>query len=170
MSRSTSLDVKPIMEKYKSILPYSSPGCRLIAHGIKNGVKPYIVHAAKAMAPYVNRDSILVPIPSHSGVATTTLMLAHAISNISQSQVMPCIRGRKRMSLYKIKKRGLPIPTTDDFYGYQLTEPVPQDKDIVLIDNVTATRTTAEACLKIIPHARILTFADDKSARKPKKI
>lgn len=117
------------------------------------------------MAEHVTNDCILVPIPCHCGYPTHTMHLANEIAILKGCKVLPCIRGKKRKSLYEIKKKGLPIPSPDEYFSFVLTERVPEGRPIILIDNVTATRTTANACLKRIPNASVLAYADDETAR-----
>ena len=158
-------------ERYSHVGEYSDPHVREIAHGIKKGRKSSIRTAAAAMAAHVTRDSLLIPIPSHYGYPTVTLSLALRIAESSGCKVIPwALRGRRRARLYMLKKYDRPIPSPEQFFRFRLGHKLPQGRDLVLIDNVTATRMTAEACLKLIPEARVLTYADDSKARKEQAI
>lgn len=156
------------MQRFTAVARYRDPGVSKMAHAIKRGNPSAIMQAAYLMAEHVTCNCVLVPVACHCGYPTYTMHLANQIAVLTGCKVLPCIRGKKRKSLYEIKKNGLPIPSPDEYFSFVLTERVPEGRPVILIDNVTATRTTANTCLKLIPNASVLTYADDETARKNK--
>ena len=77
-----------------------------IAHGIKQADFPSIVSASAEMAAFVNKNDLLVPMPSHTGRATATLELATLIASRVQASVADALTGCHRVSLYEHEKRG----------------------------------------------------------------
>lgn len=146
---------------------YSEPGVRETAHGIKNGDLSAIKKAARDMAEFVSSSDILVPIPSRTGKATTTLLLAKEISKIRGSKVSDILTGHNRQALYDLKLTGARV--TDDFFGYRSVRR-PRKGNIVLIDNVYATGATANAAANDFPYAKVLVYAKDSTASPSYKI
>lgn len=132
---------------------------RKISHEIKFGDDEAIAIASEQMAKLVPPNSILVPIPSHDGTANATLKLANAIASITGSQVIDALKGKSRESLYVLKKKGVKVDS--DYLGFFLGTELPNGKNVVFIDNVIATGTTANAALKTVDTGSILAYALD---------
>ena len=139
-----------------------------IAHQIKEGDAKAIATAAEDMARFVKDGDILVPIPSRSGKATTSLELAKAISKQSgKGTVVDALAGAERESIYEAKKAGKALPKPADL-GIRLVGEIPEGR-VLLIDNVLATGTTMEAALNAIPEANVLVYAKDTNASSDRK-
>lgn len=132
---------------------------REISHEIKQGDDNAIAIASEQMAKLVPPDSILVPIPSHNGNANATLKLANAIASITGSQVVDALKGKSRESLYELKKKGVKVDS--DYLGFFLGKELPKGKNIVFVDNVIATGTTANAALKTVDTGSIIAYSLD---------
>jgi len=117
---------------------------------------------AKEMAYRIPADAILVPVPSRSGAATDTKVLAEKIKAIRGGNVTieDVVTGNQRRSLYELKKLKLPIP--EDLFGYSVKY-IPQG-NVYLVDNVYNTGKTAQAIQKLIPHAQVLVYAYSEPA------
>jgi len=140
---------------------YSEPGVRETAHLIKDGNPSAIQKAAKEMAALVSSKDILVPIPSRTGKATTTLLLTKAIARLSGARVANILLGKNRQALYDLKQTGKKVD--DSFFGYNLINS-PKRGNIILIDNVYATGATANAAANDLPDAKVLVYAKDTTA------
>lgn len=132
---------------------------REISHGLKNGDDNAIEIASRQMAKLVPPDSILVPVPSHTGNAECTLKLANAIARITGSEVVDALKGKSRRSLYEMKKNGERIDS--DYLGFHLDRKLPEGKNIVFVDNVIATGTTANAALATVETGSIISYSMD---------
>lgn len=108
-----------------------------------------------------------MPIPSHNGVADATLKLANAIASITGSQVVDALKGKSRESLYILKKKGVKVDS--DYLGFFLGAELPKGKNIIFIDNVIATGTTANAALKTVDTGSIIAYALDLTKFKIEK-
>ena len=146
---------------------YNEPGIQEACHRLKAGNLKAIRQAAKELAPLFGSRCTVVPVPSHTGRASSALLLATAISHLNGCKVEDIIQGEPRTSLYELKKAGESLPSPDKYFGFRLTKRLPENEDIIILDTVTATRTTAEACLKLLPKATVVTYADDEHARFP---
>ena len=140
---------------------YSDPDVRETAHLIKDGNISAIYKAAKEMATMVSSKDILVPIPSRSGKATTTLLLTKAIARLSRARVANVLIGKNRQALYDLKRTGKKVD--DSFFGYSSINS-PKRGNIILVDNVYATGATANAAANDFPTAKVLVYARDTTA------
>lgn len=134
---------------------YGTAGARELSHRFKNNDPEAIEIIAKKLSKFVSSSDNLIPVPSRNGIATNTLDLAYAISDITGSGVYDIIIGKSRESLYAIKKRGDSVSSVD--FGYTLKGKIPNNP--VLIDGVYDTGTTLRNALRLIPNARIVVFA-----------
>ena len=103
-------------------------------------------------------DSVLIPIPSHTGHATATLSLAKQLAKLSGLPMANIIKGNNREPLYTIKQNAQSIPP--EFFGFYSTATI-SNKTPVLIDSVFDTGQTAlnAARLFTAQSPTILTFA-----------
>ena len=140
---------------------------REIAHGLKRGDDSAIEIASKQMAKMIPPNSILVPVPSHTGNADCTLKLANAIAKITGSDVVDALKGKSRRSLYEMKKNGEKIDS--DYLGFYLDRPIESGKNVIFVDNVIATGTTANAALATVDTGSVIAYAFDSSSFLKKK-
>lgn len=134
---------------------YGTAGARELSHRFKNNDPEAIEIIAKKLSKFVDSSDNLIPVPSRNGIATNTLELAYAISDITGSEVYDIITGKSRESLYAVKKRGDSVSSVD--FGYSLKGKIPSNP--VFIDGVYDTGTTLRNALRLIPNARIVVFA-----------
>ncbi len=136
---------------------YHTPGARALALGIKAGDGSAIARAGEEMARLVPPHAVLVPIPGHTGTATTARLLAEEIASRVGAPVADVLRGAPRVALYELKRRGVkPSPST---LGLRREGELPPGLAPVLIDNVLATGTTAAAALGVVPGAQVLVHS-----------
>lgn len=134
-----------------------NPCTRLMAHALKDGNWSTILEAAYLMAPLVPKNSVLIPMPSHSGSADAMLKLANAISWISGAEVLDILKGCKRKTVYDMKKNGKKVSADD--LGYYTTASIPEGKVAVVVDNVCDTGVNAIAAANAIGGCVLLTYA-----------
>lgn len=139
-----------------AVMPYRY--CRELCHAVKNGNEYAIKIAAELMStmmPYgeLSKDYVLVPIPSHYGMANYTLELAQWINKLTKIPVCNCLCGENRESLYSLRKQGKEIPQDFVTFKLGLYDELPKGKKVIFVDNVIATGTTYEAAKKVIPNA-----------------
>ena len=122
-----------------------------LAQGIKNNKMIDIILSANLMSKHVESDSVLIPVPSRHGYATNTLKLANIIAKKSGAEVLNILEGRSRESFCELKRKGQSF-IKGDFFGFRLKENarIPENRKLVLIDNVYATGKTAQNAEKAI--------------------
>lgn len=147
---------RPMVQGIRAVGEYYAFSNREIAHAIKDGDPAAIRTAAKAMSQLLSKSEhrLLIPVPSHVGKATYTLRLAEAIAKAGCGYVYNVLRCSEREMLYTRKQRGEHV--TPDELGFYLQSPVPENWEIVFIDNVSATGTTAAACRSLVPQSEML--------------
>ena len=155
----------PMEKGVKAVGEYYAFSNREIAHAIKDGDPAAIRTAAKAMSQLLTKSEhrLLIPVPSHVGKATYTLRLAEAIANAGCGMVYNVLKCTERETLYSLKQRG--IATSPESLGFFLQSPAPEGWEIVFVDNVVATGTTAAACRALVGRGEMLVFAIDSTAR-----
>ncbi len=119
-----------------------------LAHAVKKRNPEDIKQAAKMLKPYVVKDAVLVPVPSHKGMATDTLDLARELGRITHTPVADVLKGNSRKSQYKAKKEGMPLSSKQ--LEIVKTKKLPENKIPVLIDNVVNTGNTAKAAIEAV--------------------
>lgn len=135
---------------------YRTPGAKDLAHRVKNGDPDAIKQMAAEMAVKVPGNAVLIPIPSSTGQATATKALAEEISRIMGAPVADVLSGRTRPKLYDLKEHGKILRPEE--FGYKLKADLPPGVP-VLVDNVLATGTTANAAEMAIPGAKVLVHS-----------
>lgn len=106
-----------------------------------------------------NRYS-LVPIPQHTGFADYTLALCRRIAERTHAEVLDILRCRPRESFYWAKKEGRDISSEIEFFT---TGDIPDGKTVILVDNVVATGTTANAARKALGvECKLVTLTNSK--------
>ena len=130
-----------------------------LAHEVKgqdNGEA--IERAADLMAPLIPLYSVLVPAPSHKGMATDMLTLANAISRRTGSPVADVLKSKARESQYDAK-RATGKPLSADALGIRMEGKLPTNYMPVVIDNVVHSGNTAEACVRALGKGVVLALA-----------
>lgn len=138
------------------------------AHAMKEGANWAIIRAAREMVRYIPTNAVLVPMPSHTGRATYTLDLCRLIARETAATVCDYLRGSERETLYNLKKQGRkPTPKKLGFY---LSQPLPTDKRVLIIDNVVATGTTAAAAVRAIGGGVVFAYAAATNSQQRKDL
>lgn len=119
-----------------------------LAHDVKKRNPEDIKKAAKMLKPYVIKDAVLVPVPSHKGMATDTLDLAKELGKITHTPVADVLKGNSRISQYAAKKEGRPL--SSEQLEIIKVKSLPKNKIPVLIDNVVNTGNTAKAAIEAV--------------------
>ena len=142
---------------------YYSDNRNVVCHAMKGGAHSAILQAAEEMSVLIKevaKDSVLVPVPSHLGYATYTLVLAKEIAKRTGIGVADVLKGERRKSLYEMKASGEVVPS--DFLKMYVDGPLPTER-IILVDNVYATGQTARAAVEAVGDADLLVYARDNS-------
>lgn len=138
------------------------------AHAMKEGANWAIYRAAAEMVQYIPSNAVLVPMPSHTGKATYTLELCKRIARETAAEVCDYLRGRERETLYNLKKQGRHILPAK--LGFYLSQPLPTDKRVIIIDNVVATGTTAAAAVRAIGGGIVFAYAAATNSQQRKDL
>lgn len=130
-----------------------------LAHAVKEqNNREAIEQAADLMAPLVPQYSVLVPAPSHEGMATDMKALAEALSERTGMPVADVLKSEPRQSQYDVKmSTGKPISSED--LGIRMEGILPEGRMPVVIDNVVHSGNTAEACVKALGGGVVLALA-----------
>lgn len=145
------------MNRFNQILSAHHYGgrSRFIAHQIKALEYDALREAAHDMAELIDSSYVLVPAPSHLGLATDSLALAQFISELSGAQVADVLKGRPRLSNYFAKLNGTPlIPSDMDIHSV-----VSLHGNIAVVDNVIDSGATAIACAEALGACSMLSYA-----------
>ena len=135
---------------------YEDDGARRLAHLVKQGNNKAIFEMALDLSALIPSKSIIIPTPSSKGYATETLIIANQIAKLKNCIVKDIVKGKKRESLYEMKKENKDIP--EDFFGFYLTEDKPLKK-VFIIDTVYDTGETLNAITKLIPNSILITHS-----------
>ena len=150
---------------FTAMAKYYQGDVREIARQLKKE-NPYALKlAAESMARAVPDGAVLVPVPSHDGRAKDTLALANEIAAITGSPVVDALRGGMRPAVYEQKREGY-LPSASEL-GFRAFAPLPAGREVIFIDNVVGTGTTAVAAHEALGLGRVLAFAWDDTAPRP---
>ena len=137
-----------------------------LAHAVKSDDtavwRDAINEAADLMTPLVPPYSVLVPAPSHEGMATDMKALAEAISQRTGQPVADVLKSDPRASQYDVK-RATGRPLSADQLGIRMEGALPDGYMPVVIDNVVHSGNTAEACVKALGKGMVLSLASATS-------
>lgn len=155
-----------------AIYNYPAPGnqpIRWTAHGLKVGNPDAIAVAAIAMARWLPRGAVLVPMPSRTGSPGSTRRLAERIAEIAGATVVDALIGRRRESNYERKRAGKE-PLRGAALGMRQAKPLP-DGPMWIVDNVMdtgATMTAAKAALNkpssALVYAKVVRSVEEQTA------
>lgn len=129
---------------------------RNLCHLVKEGNIVAIDEASLMLAKYVPAGSILIPIPSHEGVATYTLTLARFIAKRSKSKVMNILSSPPRERMYNVKMKNNDVNNVNlNFSGASdedgnIAKTLSNARNVILIDNVVSSGVTYEQAQRII--------------------
>ena len=121
---------------------YNTPGVRETCHAVKE-YGPDYREAIKEMADFfattypVNADSVIVPVPQHTGRAEYTLDIANLVADSIGCRVADIVACTPHDSFHSRKLENLPLPEFDFF----LVEDIP-DGDIFILDNMISSGET----------------------------
>ncbi|MBR5432643.1 MAG: hypothetical protein IK119_09755, partial [Bacteroidales bacterium] len=118
-----------------------------LARQVKTGDDTALDEAASLLAPLVPDDAVLVPAPSHVGMATDMLELARRVARVRGGlPVADVLKSEPRMSQYVAKKlHGHALDASE--LGIYKDGDLPKGKLPVVIDNVVNSGNTAKACI-----------------------
>ena len=143
---------------------YNTPGVRDVCHAVKQ-VSDISArrHAVEIIAAYfieigvVDEDSVLIPIPQHTGRSEYTLEIARAVAKATGAKVADIVRCQPHEPLYDRKLEGY------DDLGFFLDGDVPERGKLFLVDNVIGTGKTffSVAALLGRPAAPLVYAIDD---------
>ena len=139
--------------------------------GCRHSNTPAMIQAARLLAKAIDRPTVLVPVPSHTGFATDMLALAGAVCAEAAKRSIPCevadiLACRPHPSLCDEKhKEGGGHPEDIRIVMYQTGGEKSMErltgKYVLLVDNVVDTGKTARAAMAALPAANgILTIGD----------
>lgn len=126
---------------------------REISYALKKGSRNEVAVriASRAMAPLVERGSVLVPIPSSSGSVLPNLRLAKAIAQRTGSVVVPAIARRHVVEASHLRRRrGLQGLTLTQQRSSLLRTSESMGGNVVFVDNVATTGTTVKAACAVL--------------------
>lgn len=131
-------------EKYRNL------GTDVLCHLVKRGDQQAISNAASILSDLeFPEDSVLIPIPGHRGFASTTLDLALEISKRTGFSVNDALGANVReCNSYSTKLRGKDVTVED--IGTFIKHNICEHNNVILVDNVVDTGTTALSAYKAI--------------------
>lgn len=132
--------VKKVLNETSACLGASYYTVRALAHDVKDGDIEAIDRASLIMMKYVPANSILIPIPSHTGNATYTLTLAKFIAKRTKSKVLDILSSEPRERLYNLKLKGVDMSKVNLDYNLpdenRISDMLHSTRNVILIDNV----------------------------------
>ena len=146
--------IKQVLDETSACLGANYGSVRSLAHDVKAGDKDAIDKASLIMMNYVPVNSILIPIPSHTGKATYTLTLANFIAKRTKSRVLDILSSDAREMLYKQKIRGVDVGKIDLGFRTDKNDEIEKIlrsvRNVILIDNVIDSGATYEQAKSLI--------------------
>jgi hypothetical protein len=125
---------------------------RDIANRLKSADVDAITEAADEMAQRLPANTILVPIPDHTGSSRANRALADAIAGRTGAPVFDVLARTTPVESSTDRRRAGGVGLTADEHAASLsvTGQLPLDKRIVLVDNVETTGATAEGARRAL--------------------
>ncbi len=125
---------------------YYEPNVRTIARELKQEKSSAIKEVVDFLSNQVSEEDVLIPMPSRYGYATDTQKLAEKISEKTGAKVFDCLVGKKRQSIYELKKTNQNVSEFD--FDFQINCEIPEARNYFIVDNVIGTGITMENALK----------------------
>lgn len=151
-------------------LPYGN--VRKDCHAVKGSSERAIARQGARLAGLVGDDTLIIPIPGHTGIPTYTLKLARAVSKQAARSgkrvlVFDVLRCRRHQPLYDAKKAGMDLEciplefrfTRSDILG-SLRAFRRFGYGVYLLDNVVDTGRTVRAAMEVVGECRVLAVGD----------
>lgn len=146
--------IRQVLVETSACLGVNYTSVRNLAHDVKAGDKDAIDKASLIMMNYVPVNSILIPIPSHTGKATYTLTLANFIAKRTKSRVLDILSCDAREMLYKQKMRGVDVGKINLGFRTNQSDEIGKllhsVRNVILIDNVIDSGATYEQAKSVI--------------------
>jgi GNAT superfamily N-acetyltransferase len=133
---------------YGKAKEYYEPSVRKIAKELKEEKLSAIEEVANFLSSQVTENDVLIPMPSRVGVSTDTKKLAEKISEKTGAKIFDCLIGRKRESIYELKK----INEDVSHFGFEfeINCEIPKANNYFIVDNVIGTGVTMKNALKLV--------------------
>lgn len=135
---------------------------RHICRGIREGDEACIKHSAHFYAAMLPERAVIIPMPSHNGMATTMLKVAKEIAKLRKDvRVWDGLLAVPHESNYRQKKSGM-VPSPVVMTAQDLRLECDDDGELIetpcVIDNVIVSGVTAQAAIKAIGFKSTLVF------------
>ena len=124
---------------------YYEPSVRTIAKELKQEKASAIKEVVDFLSKQVTEEDVLIPMPSRYGFATDTQKLAEKISEKTGAKVFDCLVGKKRESIYELKKTNQDVSQFE--FDFQINCEIPKARNYFIVDNVIGTGTTMKNAL-----------------------
>ena len=124
---------------------YYEPSVRTIAKELKQEKASAIKEVVDFLSKQVTEEDVLIPMPSRFGFATDTQKLAEKISEKTGAKVFDCLVGKKRESIYELKKTNQDVSEFE--FDFQINCEIPKARNYFIVDNVIGTGTTMKNAL-----------------------
>ena len=124
---------------------YYEPSVRTIAKELKQEKASAIKEVVDFLSKQVTEEDVLIPMPSRYGFATDTQKLAEKISEKTGAKVFDCLVGKKRESIYELKKTNQDV--SDFEFDFQINCEIPKARNYFIVDNVIGTGVTMKNAL-----------------------
>ena len=125
---------------------YYEPSVKKIAKELKEEKLSAINKAVDFLSKQVTENDVLIPMPSRYGFAKDTRKLAQKISEKTGAKLFDCLVGKKRESVYKMKKNNQDLSNFD--FNFQINCEIPKAKNYFIVDNVIGTGVTMKNALQ----------------------
>ena len=136
---------------------YADSECSNVCHGLKKGDKTAIQTAAAEMVKNIPDNAVLVPMASSVGYATYTKDMCEEIKKLNSTlDISDVLKCNERQKLYDLKLEGKEV--SKEFFNFHLSEEIPKDRPIYLVDNVLSTGSTYINAKEVIPNAKIAVY------------
>lgn len=162
------------VHKYVSIGHYTPTpeelAVRNVALAIKHAEPAAIAEAARAMAPLVRPDAVLVPVPDSKGGHGGNVALCEALVALGAGvAVAPLVRRTRQVPSSTERRRAGVVGLTADEHvaSFELVAAPPTDRPLVLIDNVATTGNTMIAVARVLGDPPGLTGVAYAAGGKP---
>jgi hypothetical protein len=133
---------------YGKAKEYYEPSVRKIAKELKEEKLSAIEEVANFLSSQVTENDVLIPMPSRVGVSTDTKKLAEKISEKTGAKIFDCLIGRKRESIYELKKINEDV--SHFRFEFEINCEIPKANNYFIVDNVIGTGVTMKNALKLV--------------------